>query len=202
MKMKPFKNSNSDIFYKIIVPFFLVIGLAFGTVYSLKKLTHKENVSVQDIRQSLINTTSMGAYGGSETKLSEEFRENPNVALSPKQVAINIFMLLFAPMPWQVRGTADAIALVSNVLLLFLILLFIKKADFSDVFQKYLLILCGLLVLLLSFMTGNVGLILREKTILLPFLFLFLFRSKHSGEAIKSKGRKTILHTPVPTIQA
>jgi hypothetical protein len=31
------------------------------------------------------------------------------------------------------------------------------------------------LSLLLSFMTGNIGLILRQKTIILPFLFLLMF---------------------------
>jgi hypothetical protein len=201
INLKTFKNPNLNIFYKIIFPTLMVLGLVFGTVYSLKMLTHKEIISVQNIRQSLINSTRMGATGGSQTPLAEEFREDPNIVLSPRQVGINVFMLLFAPMPWQLRGSADAIALVSNILLLLLIIRFIKNVNISDIFQKYLLVVCGLLILLLSFMTGNVGLILRQKTILLPFVFLFLFRSKANRPTLSPSLGNGLPHKSMPAIQ-
>jgi hypothetical protein len=144
----------------------------------------------------------MGTTGGSQTPLAEEFREDPNIVLSPRQVAINVFMLLFAPMPWQLRGSADAIALVSNILLLLLIIRFIKNVNISDIFQKYLLVVCGLLILLLSFMTGNVGLILRQKTILLPFVFLFLFRSKANRPTLSPSLDNGLPHKSMAAIQA
>ena len=73
------------------------------------------------------------------------------------------------------------LALLSNVLLLLLLIRFAKNIDITDVFQRYLFVMCCVLIVLLSFMTGNVGLILREKTILLPFLFLLLFATKRKN---------------------
>jgi hypothetical protein len=126
----------------------------------------------------------MGASGGSATKLTGELNENQDIIFAPRQIAINVGMILFAPMPWQIHGFADGLAFFSNILLLFLAIRFGKKIDFTSVFQKYLVVVCSLMIILLSFMTGNVGLILRQKTIILPFLFLFLF---HRPLLLKAK---------------
>ncbi|MGB7567892.1 MAG: hypothetical protein WBM07_08525, partial [Chitinivibrionales bacterium] len=180
-----FASANTRILNGVLVPFVLAIVLVIGSIYSLRNLTQSKSVSVENVRQSLIHATEVGSFGGSETELAQEMRENPDIVLSPRQIAINIFMLLFAPLPWRIRGAGDAIAFLSNILLLIIFVRYFKKFTLSDVFQKYLLIVCGLLILLLSFMTGNVGLILRQKTILLPFVFLFLFRGKPSGAVTK-----------------
>jgi hypothetical protein len=84
---------------------------------------------------------------------------------NPLIIARNIFNLFFAPLPWQVRGAADLIAFVSNILLFYPLYRFVRKIKIFDEFQ----------VVLLSFMTGNIGLILRQKKIILPFLFLLMF---------------------------
>jgi hypothetical protein len=192
LEVRKFKNPNIALLYKAIIPMLLTIALVIGSVYSLKKMTRKDTVSVTDVQQTLVNATRIGAYGGSATSLASEYRENPNIVLQPKQISINMFMLLFAPMPWQVRGAADLLALLSNVLLLLIIIRFIRSIEKPDTFQKYLIIVCLLLILILSFMTGNVGLILRQKLILLPFLFLSLFWQKpiNLSKRIKRKNAR------------
>ena len=170
-----------------LIPFVLAIALSIGTIYSLRILTNTEKVSVADVQHTLVRASQLGAIDASATTFAREINENPNAGFSPKQIAINVFMLLFAPMPWQIRGFADGLAFFSNILLLFLAIRFGKKFDFKSVFQKYLVVVCSLLIILLSFMTGNVGLILRQKTIILPFLFLFLF---HQPPLLKAKTLK------------
>jgi hypothetical protein len=44
----------------------------------------------------------------------------------------------------------------------------------ENAFQKYLLTLVILLTVFLTFQTGNIGLILRQKTIMMPFIFLLV----------------------------
>ena len=178
------KTSNREILFRVLIPAVLAIALTIGTIYSLKNLTKKETVSFGDVQHSLAGATSMGASGGSATKLTEELNENQDIIFTPRQIAINVGMILFAPMPWQIHGFADGLAFFSNILLLFLAIRFGKKIDFTSVFQKYLIVICSLLIILLSYMTGNVGLILRQKTIILPFLFLFLF---HRPPLLKTK---------------
>jgi hypothetical protein len=189
---KRYYNANSAIFFKFIIPAALALLFVIGSIYSLQRLTKKESVSMSDVQKSLSNATNMGASGGSATEVAENSKEDPNIIFSSKQVAINIFMLLFAPMPWKIRGFADALAFFSNILLLLLVIRFGKRIDLTDVFQKYLLVVCGLLIILLSFMTGNVGLILRQKTIILPFLFLLLFSTKLKNGPKSSPNRHNI----------
>jgi hypothetical protein len=189
---KNLKTLNMEIFYKVLFPIILAIALSIGAVNSLKFLTKSETISIDNVQSSLVNATVMGASGGSATELSGRLIKNPNIVFTPRQVAINLGMILFAPMPWQIRGVADALALLSNILLLLLIIRFVKQIDMSNVFQKYLFVVCGLLCLLLSFMTGNVGLILRQKTIILPFLFLLLFSNTNIHENITFTDRNNL----------
>ena len=90
--------------------------------------------------------------------------------------------LFVAPFPWQLRGALDIIALISNVLLIALLWKFITNIQLKSIWQIYLLVIVIMFTLLLSFMTGNVGLILRQKTILLPFVFLLLFSDAQQNE--------------------
>lgn len=189
------KTPNMEILYKILIPVVIAIVLSFATVYSLRALTNKETVSVENVQQTLISATQTGASGGSATDVAGEIRNNPQVIFSPRQIIVNVVMILVAPMPWKVRGAADALAFLSNILLLLLVIKFVKNIDLTDVFQKYLIFLCCLLIFLLSFMTGNVGLILRQKTILLPFIFLLLFSTKMK-HANKSPANRNNLSKP------
>lgn len=195
INVKRYKNTNSEILYKFLIPVVLTVLFAAGSIYSLQKLTKKESVSINDVQHSLIDATNMGASGGSATDVAESSQEDPNIIFSSKQIAINIFMLLFAPVPWQIRGFADGLAFLSNILLLLLLIRFGKQIDLTSVFQKYLVVVCSLLIILLSFMTGNVGLILRQKTIILPFLFLLLFSTK-TKNADKSPANRDNLPKP------
>lgn len=167
-------NPNSYILYHFLIPIILFISAVLITPLLLQKLVRSDKISVDNIQSTIIESTKMGAYGGSSTELSSDLKDDSKIIFKPSQIAINIFNLLFAPMPWQIRNILDIIAFGSNALLFYLIIKF-RKMHFGDIFQKYLLVNILLLVLILSFMTGNVGLILRQKTIILPFLFLFLF---------------------------
>ena len=167
-----------EILYKVLVPIVIAIVLSAATLYSLRVLTKSGTLSVENVRQTLVGATQNGASGGSATAVAGEVRENNEVIFSPRQIIINVGMILAAPMPWKIRGVADALAFLSNILLLLLVVRFAKNIYITDVFQKYLIFVCCLLIILLSFMAGNVGLILRQKTILLPFLFLLLFSTK------------------------
>lgn len=199
---KRYSSFNQHLLMQLIIPVIILSSFLTIAPFIIKKATSQDTLSIDAIQNSLMNATRMGAYGGSATALASEFKEDPKVVLTPKQIAINIFNLLFAPMPWQIRGFLDLVALASNILLLFLILKFTKRVDITSIFQKYLFISTISLIVLLSFLTGNVGLILRQKTILLPFLFLFLFRSKPSGSTIKRISGQTLPRAPVPSIQA
>jgi hypothetical protein len=172
------RTPNMEILYKVLVPIVIAIVLSAATLYSLRVLTKSGTLSVENVRQTLVGATQNGASGGSAPAVAGEVRENNEVIFSPRQIIINVGMILAAPMPWKIRGVADALAFLSNILLLLLVVRFAKNIYITDVFQKYLIFVCCLLIILLSFMAGNVGLILRQKTILLPFLFLLLFSTK------------------------
>jgi len=161
--------------YQVVMPLvFLAVSLFIGAGV-IRSVSRQNEVSVQAVQSSFVTASKMGAYGGSSTGLAEKMSDDPTVIFKPTQVALNVIFLLFAPFPWQIRGGADIMALASNLIFFFLLYLFRRTITGKDLFQKYLLINIALLVVILSFMSGNVGLILREKTILLPFVFLFIF---------------------------
>ena len=199
---KEYSSFNQHILMKLIVPGIIIASFFAISPILIKKVTNRDTVSVDAMKTSLMDATRMGAYGGSATSLASEFKSDPTVVFSPRQIAENILNLLFAPLPWQVRGGLDMVALASNVLLLFLILKFVRRVDLNNVFQKYLLVTIISLIVLLSFLTGNVGLILRQKTILLAFLFLFLLRSKPFRFAVNRRNPQTLPPAPAPAIQA
>jgi hypothetical protein len=183
---------NQNILMKILAPTIITVAFIIITPILLKKATQQETLSVETIKEKLVYVKEMGSSGGSATSLASEIHEDPNSAMTPKKIGLNILNLIFAPLPWQVRGAQDMVALVSNIFLLFLILNYIKRVDLSGVFQKYLLMNIILFVAILSFMTGNVGLILRQKTIFLPFIFLLLFRSRERLQVHRPARYRTV----------
>lgn len=199
---RKYGSFNEQLLMKLIIPVIVMASFFVVTPFMIKKVTNRDSVSVDAMKSSLMNATRMGAYGGSATALASEFRADPTVVFTPKQIAENILNLLFAPLPWQVRGGLDMVALASNVLFLFLILKFVRRVDLSTAFQKYMLVTTISLIGLLSFLTGNVGLILRQKTILLAFMFLFLLKSKPFRAVINRKNRQRFAPAPAPAIQA
>ncbi|MFH0922126.1 MAG: hypothetical protein V1913_17415 [Fibrobacterota bacterium] len=185
---------EKNIFKKILIPMILVIGMTFLVANMARKVTMKqkgeEELTQESIQSTLITTTMQGAYGGSKTDLATEMKENPEIVYSPGQILENVAYLLLAPMPWQVRGAADFVALLSNIVMVYIVFRFGRKIRLFDSVQiSYLATVIGL-VLVLSFMTANVGLLLRQKTIILPFLFLLLF-SRPSAE--KSEGAEDVV---------
>ncbi|OGJ87524.1 MAG: hypothetical protein A2487_16625 [Candidatus Raymondbacteria bacterium RifOxyC12_full_50_8] len=163
---------------KIYVPIILIVVMTVFIGSSLRKLgvaKNNEEITAEAMQDKIMASTMMGGYGGSSTELASEMKENPRIIFQPQQIAKNIGYLLFAPLPWQVRGGADALAFLSNVILFYLLYKYGRKIKIYDPAQIFFLAATGGLMVLLSFMTGNIGLLLRQKTILLPFLFLLLF---------------------------
>ena len=164
--------------YQLVFPVILAVASVVIFAYVVRRVSQKSEVSVEAVQASFMTASRMGAYGGSATDLMEKMSDDPTVIFRPGQIALNIARLIFSPFPWQIRGWTDILAFVSNLLFFFLLFYFRKALNWEGLFQKYLFINILLLVIILSFMSGNVGLILREKTILLPFVFLFVFYNK------------------------
>jgi len=170
---------------KIYLPL-IAIGIALLAAYmTVVRLTGKQEVDIESTQQALISASRMGSYGGSRTTLAEELKEDPRLIFSPLQVSINVANLLFAPMPWKMRGIKDIVALSSNLILIVLLVRFRRNIRISDTFSQYCLFSLLFLSGILSFMAGNVGLMLRQKTVILPFLFMLLFARKSSSEMAK-----------------
>ncbi|MBL8028016.1 MAG: hypothetical protein JNL74_16465, partial [Fibrobacteres bacterium] len=170
-------GNNVGALGRLFLPLLLVLGVFAFTVISLQRLgvDKGEGISTDAIKETLIAGSQMGAYGGSSTGMSEVLQDDPGLIFNPLVIGKNVLNLFFAPLPWQIRGAADLIAIISNFILFYLMYRFIRKVRIYDEFQIFLLVSTIGLSLLLSFMTGNVGLILRQKTIILPFLFLLMF---------------------------
>ena len=75
-------------------------------------------------------------------------------------------------------------AFLSNVMLLYLLYKYARKVRLYDEAQVFFFLATLGLTILLSFMSGNIGLILRQKTIVLPFLFLLLFSREQVPEEV------------------
>jgi hypothetical protein len=169
-------NAGLGALIKLYIPAVAIVIAFIFVISSIQRLgVEQGDISADAIKETIISATQMGAYGGSTTDLATEMKDNPDIIFNPVVIAKNIFNLFFSPLPWQVRGGADLIAFVSNILLFYLLYRFIRKVKIYDEFQVFLFVATVGLSLLLSFMTGNIGLILRQKTIILPFLFLLLF---------------------------
>jgi hypothetical protein len=164
---------------------FIGIAILFGfTAYI--KMAGTDEITLETTEQVLISARARGGYGGSAIGIKEDYSENPHLIWKPANIAANVLNLLFAPMPWQIRGAKDIVAIVSNLLLIYLLVKLGKGINYRNYFNLYLATNVFLLCLILSFMAGNVGLILRQKTIILPFIFLFLF-SRLGKEPISSR---------------
>ena len=156
---------------------YLLIGITVLVAYfAAIKIGGRQNAHMGGIKSTVEGAAKTGAYGGSARKMDDGDEVSGGI-LSPQKILANIGYLYFAPFPWQVRGAIDIIALLSNVLLFYLLWNYVRNINRKLLLHIYLLTIVGMLTLLLSFLTGNVGLILREKTIMLPFLFLLLFTS-------------------------
>lgn len=164
---------------RIFVPVLLLLLAILISLAITRKMSVKsgslEDSSVSAVKAALISASMQGAVSESVTSLASEMADNPEILFSPRRVIQNILYLLFAPFPWAIRGVADIIALLSNVLLAIILAKYWKQVHIFDSFQYFLLFASIGLLVLLSFMTANVGLILRQKTILLPFVFLLIF---------------------------
>jgi hypothetical protein len=179
---------------KFIGPYIFIILALAGAYFAAVQLSGTRNINKSALTQTAHSASTTGAYGGSSRNMSVE-EDVSGGLLSPLRILTNIAYLYLAPFPWQIRGAIDIIALVSNILLLYLLWKFYKNINHKLLFHLYMLTILGMLTLLLSFLTGNVGLILREKTILLPFLFLLLFTNKDCVETQvlkKERGRKPL----------
>ncbi len=164
--------------YRYLFPVVIIGVVAVLTIKMISRVSGEEDVSVEIVQGSIVSAAKMGAYGGSSTELAGKLRTDPSLLYRPQQILINVINLYMSPFPWKVRGGSDVIALLSNVLLLWLIYKFRKDITIDGLFQKYLLIIILFLTALISFMSGNVGLILRQKTVILPFILLFIFYRK------------------------
>lgn len=195
--MRLYKKSSSfmpdtQAIYRLILPFLILIISSVFTVKTLKDMSDSEVISVDVVQGTIVNAAKMGAHGGSSTDLEEKLKTDPTIIFKPYQMILNVTKLYLSPYPWQIRGGADIIAFFSNVLLLWLIYAFRKDLTIDGFVQKYLLIMILLLTVLLSFMSGNIGLILRQKTVILPFILLFIFYRKNSVVENMSQGAATI----------
>jgi len=177
-KMLQFKTRNAGFgaILKFYVPAILIFIAFIFISSSIRRLgIEKEEFSSEAVKQSIVSAVRMGAYGGSATELASEMKDNPDIIFSPPIVVRNIFNFLFEPLPWHVRGGADFMAFLSNVLLFYLLYKYARRIRLFDEVQIFFFLSTLGLTVLLSFISGNVGLILRQKTIVLPFLFLLLF---------------------------
>jgi hypothetical protein len=173
----------------------LLLGVLFGQAALRKLIGGTNEISKSSVETTIISATKMGIMGGSTTELATEMNEDQRSVFGPLQVVKNVLNLLFSPMPWQIRNPVDVLALFSNMLLALLLFKYAGQLTLYDSYQKYLLLCVVFLSLLLSFMTANIGLILRQKTMLLPFVFLLLFSTKKQN-ADKSPSNRNYLSKP------
>jgi hypothetical protein len=181
---------------KFYIPLLLLLAAGvFGQNTLRKMVGGTSEVNRSSVENTIVAASHMGAYGGSTTALATDLNEDKSIIFSPVQIAKNIFNLLFSPLPWHVRNAVDVLALLANVLLLLLLVKYANRISLGDLYQKFLFLCLVFLSLVLSYLTGNVGLILRQKTIILPFIFLLLFSTKKKN-ADKSPANRDDLSKP------
>jgi hypothetical protein len=175
---------------RIVLP---IIGLGvmatFGT-YALTRLTGKTDATFADAQQTIMISAQMGSFGGSTTNLAAVMEENPTMIFSPAVVAMNVFNLYFAPMPWQITGGYQVIAFVSNMLLFFVLAMRWRFVKVRSAWTWFLVFSSLYLTVILSFLTGNIGLAMRQKIIVLPFLFMLLFDVSEHGAALQIRNKR------------
>ena len=171
------KNAESPAgLLRILIPVLAPAIIFLFATASITRLTGKEDFTFEDAQRTVQESSRMGAYGGSVTDYGLAMREDTDIIFNPLQIAINVFNLLFAPLPWQVRGVAQMIALVANIMLFVFVVRYGRNVfPPRDPWGWFLLFQVFFLSIILSFLTGNMGLLMRQKLIVLPGLFLLLF---------------------------
>jgi hypothetical protein len=144
--------------------------------------------TAEQFQQTLVQASNAGASGGSATDYASEVTAG-KAELSFKLVLRNFSYVAWAPLPWQIRGSADIVAFVANVLLAILFVKYRRPFQLSDPFQMFLLITTLSLSLVVTVAAVNIGLVLRQKTIILPFLFLLIFGKTVVTEKVRPRGK-------------
>ncbi len=149
----------------------LIVGFAaFGVTQGAKRL-HIAALTPSAVQTSLQNT--------SVSTTQEHSAFNTNVSLSPLRLPQDAVTVLLRPFPWEVQSKNQILASLEGMALVAFIFIRRRSLAFSlrmlrDVpFLFYAWILTGLYVLLFQAF-GNFGLLVRERSIVLPALYVLL----------------------------
>jgi hypothetical protein len=155
---------------RILTLVFLAGALAVAA-YATEKL-FKESGGLSSQLEQLTKNNSAGSGAGTGSS---------NVAYSPNPLFYfrDVYTVLFDPLPITAHGKSELLAGLENTVLLVLILSSFRQLRCifrASVLRPYVL-LCTIYSLMFMYAfaaLGNLGLIYRERTLLLPFLLVLL----------------------------
>ncbi|MCS7028888.1 MAG: hypothetical protein NZ519_08990 [Bacteroidia bacterium] len=151
---------------KLSIPVLAAVGLAIGA-YSVATFSEKfgkfavKNV-VETAKATQFDMSEKGSQGGTSIKT------NAYLAL---------FNGLFRPLPFDIKNPFIAIAAVENTLLLYLLIVVLRRNKFSDILKRFaedtFLLPALIFIILFGYMVGfstpNLGALVRYKIPILPF---------------------------------
>lgn len=148
----------------------MVLLAAFGVTQGAKAL-HIQALSLTSVQNELEATQASTAQGGSKF--------SSNVSLSPLHLPQDVMTVLLRPFPWEVQSTNQILASLEGIALVGFIFLRRKSLALSlrrlrqEPFLFYCWTLTFLYVLLFQAF-GNFGLLVRQRSIVLPALYVLL----------------------------
>ena len=150
--------------------FFIIIITIFSVHFMLKIIFDFKGLA------SLINFLNI---------FKDQYLENPATAISSEMnFGIRMFYYLFAPNLFVIKDTSlfFLITAFENtiILLLFLKFLHFEILSFKKIkYFLFLFIFSLISLILLTYVTSNLGIAARQKWIFLPTIFIYLLASKH-----------------------
>lgn len=149
---------------------FLFVGAALALAAVLTEKLLKSSVSLSQTLQNIGHNNSAGSgagYGSSNVPYSS------NPLLYPR----DLYTVMFDPLPITAHGKSELLAGLENTVIVVIILMSIRqiRCFFRAALLRPYVLLCAIYSILFIYVfaaLGNLGLIYRERTLLLPFLLV------------------------------
>jgi hypothetical protein len=149
-----------------VISLVFLVGLLYLSVSVTVKYLH-HGLNTNSLQTTNANNSAAGSSGG--------IPYSANVATYPR----DIYEVLFNPLPVNAHGSSQRLAALENTVILGLILMSLRNLRMVPraAFARPYVMLCAVYTVLFIYAfaaLGNLGLIERERTMMLPFLLVLL----------------------------
>ena len=154
-----------------IIGLLAVGGLAWSLLPQIMEFLHLEGLSLNEVITIMQQRQQLTSYGGSALQVTD--------LNSPLIYLMSPITLLFRPFPWEAHNLQALVESSLGVLILCLTLWRIKSlgraiaSSISNIYLRYVLIYIIAFFVIFSAL-ANLGLLARERVMLLPFFFMLV----------------------------